>query len=84
MGSDHRCVMAKYEIPKDKSKPRHTKAPKGERESETCEDGNEQKYRDLEQEVKEAEPGTSKETIKKGNDKNKSEGKGAEARSGRR
>ena len=65
MGSDHRCVMAKFEIPKDKSKPRHTKAPKGERENETCEDGNEQNYRDLEQEVKEAEPGTSKESTKK-------------------
>ena len=65
MGNDHRCVMAKFEIPKDKSKPRHTKAPKGERENETCEDGNEQKYRDLEQEVKEAEPGTSKESTKK-------------------
>ena len=65
MGSDHRCVMAKFEIPKDKSKSRHTKAPECERESETCEDGNEQKYRDLEQEVKEAEPGTSKESTKK-------------------
>ena len=65
MGSDHRCVMAKFEIPKDKSKPRYTKAPKGERENEMCEDGNEQNYRDLEQEVKEAEPGTSKESTKK-------------------
>ena len=26
-GSDHRCVMAKFEIPKEKGKPRHTKAP---------------------------------------------------------
>ena len=65
MGSDHRCVMAKFEIPKDKGKSRQTKAPKSERESETCEDGNEQKYRDLEQEVKEAEPGTSNESTKK-------------------
>ena len=64
-GSDHRCVMAKFEIPKDKGKPRHNKAPKCERERETCEDGNEQKYRDLEQEVKEAEPGTSKESTTK-------------------
>ena len=65
MGSDHRCVMAKFEIPRDKGKSRHTKAPKSERETETCEDGNEQKYRDLEQEVKEAEPGTRKESTKK-------------------
>ena len=43
-----------------KGKPRHTKAPTSEREGETFEDGNEQTYRDLEQEVKEAEPGTSK------------------------
>ena len=49
MGSDHRCVMAKFEIPKDGGESRHTRAPKGERESEKCEDGNEQKYRDLEQ-----------------------------------
>ena len=65
LGSDRRCVMAMFEIPKDKGKSRHTKAPKCERESETCEDGNEQKYRDLEQEVKETEPGTSKEPTKK-------------------
>ena len=39
-----------------KGKPRHTKAPKTEQEGETCEDENEQKYIDLEQEVKEAEP----------------------------
>ena len=62
MGSDHRCVMAKFEIPKDEGKSRHTKAPMCEWESETCEEGNEQKYRNLEQEVKEAEPGTSKES----------------------
>ena len=43
MGSDHRCVMAKFEIPKDRGKSRHTNAPKCERERETCEDGNEQK-----------------------------------------
>ena len=83
MGSDHRCVMAMFEIPKDGGKSRHTRAPKGERESEKCEDGNEQKYRDLEQVVKEAEPGTSKESTKKRIDKYKSEGKGAEAKNGR-
>ena len=49
----------------DQGKSRHTKAPKSERETETCEDGNEQKYRDLEQEVKETEPGTRKECTKK-------------------
>ena len=65
MGSDHRCVMAKFEILTDKSKSRHTKAPRSERECEKCENGNEQKYRDLEQEVKEVEPGTSKESTTK-------------------
>ena len=57
--------MAKFEIPKDGGKSRHTRAPKGERESEKCEDGNEQMYRHLEQEVKEAEPGTTKESTTK-------------------
>ena len=65
MGSDHRCVMAKLELPKEKGKPRHTNAPTTEREGGTCEDENEQKYGDLEQEVKEAEPGTSKESTTK-------------------
>ena len=65
MERDHRCVMAKFEIPKDKCKPRHTQAPKCGREGEKCEDGNEQKYRDLEQEVEEAEPGTNKESTTK-------------------
>ena len=62
MGSDHRCVMAKFEIPKEKGKPRHTKEPMTEREGDTCEDENEQKYRELEQEVKEAEPGKNTKT----------------------
>ena len=62
MGSDHRCVMAKFEIPKEKGKPCHTKAPKTEREGDTCEDEYEQKYRELEQEVKEAEPGKNTQT----------------------
>ena len=59
MGSDHRCVMAKFEIPKErgKGKPRQTKAPTTEEQGETCEEEHEQKYIDLEQEVKEAEPG---------------------------
>ena len=47
--------MAKFEISKEKGKPLHTKAPTIEQEREACED-NEQKYRDIEQEVKEAEP----------------------------
>ena len=65
MGSDHRCVMAKFEIPKDQGKPRHNKAPKCESERKTYDDDNEQKNGDLEQEVKEAEPGTSKESMTK-------------------
>ena len=65
MGSDHRCVMANFEIPKEKGKPRHTKAPTSEREGDTYGDGNEQKYRDLEQEVKEAEPEKSKKSTTK-------------------
>ena len=52
--------MAKFEIPKEKTKgkPRHTKAPATEQQSETCEDEKQQKYLDLEQEVKEAESRT--------------------------
>ena len=59
MGSDHRCVMAKFEIPKEKAKgkPRKTKAPTTEQQSDICDDEQQQKYQDLEQEVKEAEPG---------------------------
>ena len=57
MGSDHRCVLAKFEIPKEKGKLRHTMAPMTEQHGETCEEEQEQKYIDLEQEVKEAEPG---------------------------
>ena len=56
MESDHRCVMAKFEIPKEKSKPRRTKAATTDCERDTCEDEHEQRYRVLEQEVKEAEP----------------------------
>ena len=42
---------------REKGKPRHTKAPTTEQKGETCEDEYEQRYIDLEQEVKEAEPG---------------------------
>ena len=67
MGSDHRCVMAKFEIPeKAKKKSRRNKAPsveiegdtkkKEELTDQTREDGLEPIYKDLEQEVKDAEP----------------------------
>ena len=50
MGSDHRCVKAKFEIPddKEKGKPRKTKAPPSEQECEKS-DEKQQKYLDLEQ-----------------------------------
>ena len=53
--------MAKFEIPKEKTKgkPRQTKAPATEQQSETCDDEKQQKYIDLEQEVKEAESRTN-------------------------
>ena len=59
MGSDHRCVMTRFEIPKkkEKGKPRKTKAPVAEQQSEKNDDEKQQKYLDLEQRVKEAEPG---------------------------
>ena len=59
MGSDHRCVMARFEIPKEKEKgkPRKTKAPVTEQQSEKSDDEKQQKYLELEQRVKEAEPG---------------------------
>ena len=66
MGSDHRCVMAKFEIPKKtKKSTRRNKAPSVEIERETCEDGHELMYRDLEQEVKDAEPEKAQKTTKK-------------------
>ena len=42
MGSDHRCVAARFEIPndKEKGKPRKTKAPLTEQKSERCDDKN--------------------------------------------
>ena len=59
MGSDHRCVTARFEIPKKKKKanPGKTKAPATEQHSEKSDDEKQQKYLELEQEVKEAEPG---------------------------
>ena len=59
MGSDHRCVMARFEIPKDKErgKPSKTRAPVAEQRSERSDDEKQQKYLDLEQRVKEAETG---------------------------
>ena len=50
MGSDHRCVMARFEIPKEKEKsnPRKTKAPVIEQQSEKSDDEKQQKYLDLE------------------------------------
>ena len=73
MGSDHRCVMAKFEIPKERGKPRHSKAPTTEREGDTCEDEHQQRYRDLEQDVKEAEPGKSKKSTTKEANETKAE-----------
>ena len=65
MGSDHRCVMARFEIPKkkEKGKSRKTKAPLTEQQSEKSDDGKQQKYLDLEQRVKEAEPGKNTESV---------------------
>ena len=62
MGSDHRCGMAKFEVPTGRGKPRHSKAPTTEREGDISDDEQQQKYTDLEQEVKDAEPGRSKES----------------------
>ena len=55
MGSDHRCVVARFEIPKDKekSKLRKTKAPSIEQNSARCDDEKQQKYLDLQQRIKE-------------------------------
>ena len=55
MGSDHRCVMAKFEIPTKKAT-RRSKALPVVVERETCDDEHEKLYRDHEQEVKDAEP----------------------------
>ena len=37
-GSDHRCVMAKFEIPKERGKPRHSKTPATERGGDISDD----------------------------------------------
>ena len=57
MGSDHRCVVARFEIPneKEKGKPRKTKAPATEQNNERCDEEKQQKYLDLEQKVKEVD-----------------------------
>ena len=49
MGSDHRCVMARFEIPKEKEKgkPRKTKAPVTEQQSGKSDDEKQQKYLEL-------------------------------------
>ena len=43
MGSDHRCVMAYFEIWKERGKPRHSKAPTTEREGDISDDEQQQK-----------------------------------------
>ena len=58
--------MAKFEIPKEKRKPRRNKAPPTDREKDACEDEHEIMYRDLEQEVQEAEPSKTKKTTANG------------------
>ena len=64
MGSDHRCVMAMFKIPKAKKTSRRNKAPsveikggtkKEELTDHSREDDFESEYKDLEQEVKYAE-----------------------------
>ena len=59
MESDHRCVMARFEIlkEKEKGKPRKTKAPVAEQQRERSDDEQQQKSLELGQRVKEAEPG---------------------------
>ena len=69
MRSDHSCVMARFAIPEKKRKARLSEVTPGETDENTkdeelfgqmCEDGFEARYKDLEQEVKDAEP-----TVKK-------------------
>ena len=57
MGSDHRCVTAKFEITAKEAegKPRKPKAPMVDRPNETNVDEKEQEYLDIEQVVKETE-----------------------------
>ena len=56
-GSDHRRATAKFETPKERGKPRHPRAPTIERGGDISDDEQQQEYKDLEQEVKDAEPG---------------------------
>ena len=57
MGSDHRCVMAKFEITtkEKKGKTRHPKAPVKEHRNNIKEEGKQLEYLEIEQEVKESE-----------------------------
>ena len=57
MGSDHRCVMAKFEIntKEKKGKPQHPKAPVKEHRNEIREEGKQLEYLEIEQEVKQSE-----------------------------
>ena len=56
-GSDHRCVMARFDITAKevKGQPRQSKAPMEDRLKETNVDEKQQEYLDIEQEVKETE-----------------------------
>ena len=66
LGSDHRCVMAKFEIPKERRKPCRKKAPRTVCGRNTCDnDEHETMYRDPEQKVKEADPKKIKKTMAK-------------------
>ena len=57
MGSDHRCVMAKFEVTAKvkNGKPRHQKAPDKEHRNEIKEEGKQLEYLEIEQEVKDAD-----------------------------
>ena len=86
MESDHRCVVARFEIPTDnlKGKPRQIKAPLTEQNNEGCDDEKQQKYLDLEQRVKEvASRQVTKESTSEAKDANavaaRQEEKAAEA-----
>ena len=66
MGSDHRCVMAKFEIQKKPKKiTRRNKMPSVEIERETCGDEHESMYKELEQGVKDAEPEKRRQRMQK-------------------
>ena len=83
MGSDHRCVFAKFEIPKEKGRPRHTKAPMTEQQGETYEEEQEPEvYRSR---ARSQRGGTRKEHKECGRrgDRNKSGSSEARDKSGR-